>query len=72
MTNLWNQLTALDKFQFEIQRGQSVVIPEDDFFKGFNADQLIATQKRLRDPRFGQDFSFQVPRAIRFDLKYIF
>ena len=72
VTNLWNQLTALDKFQFEIQRGQSVVIPEDDFFKGFNADQLIATQKRLRDPRFGQDFSFQVPRAIRFDLKYIF
>jgi hypothetical protein len=72
VTNLWNQLTALDKFQFEVQRGQSVVIPEDDFFKGFNAEQLVTTQNRRRDPRFAQDFSYQVPRAIRFDVKYLF
>ena len=78
--NLFDQDEQIDYDPFELFRGQAVVIGRDEFFRGFDGSQLIATQELARNPRFLQpgapypvdNANFQAPRTIRVGLRVRF
>jgi hypothetical protein len=76
MANILNVLdsdTATSRFPTETAAafGSSVSITEEQFFRGFNGQALVAAAGP-RDPRFLQDAHFQSPREIRLGLRFIF
>jgi hypothetical protein len=76
MANILNLLdsdTATSVFPTETSAaaGSSVNITEDQFFRGFNGQALVAAAGP-RDPRFLQDSQFQNPREIRLGVRLIF
>jgi outer membrane receptor protein involved in Fe transport len=76
MANILNILdsdTATSAFPTETSAasGASVSITEEQFFRGFNGQALVAAAGP-RDPRFLQDAQFQNPREIRLGVRLIF
>lgn len=71
--NIFDSQTATSRFPTETfgARGVEVDISEDQFFRGFNGEALVAAAGP-RDPRFLQDSQFQEPREIRLGLRLIF
>jgi hypothetical protein len=79
--NLFDQKTATFTFQSQLASGQAIDIPESQFYRGINTQQLIAAQGLLIDPRFLQEGTgsaivpgqgFQVQRQARFGVKFSF
>jgi hypothetical protein len=52
-------------------QGVGVSITEEQFFRGFNGEQLVAAAGP-RDPRFLQASQFQPPREVRLGVRFIF
>jgi hypothetical protein len=76
MANVLNLLdadTSISRFPTETAgaQGVQVDITEEQFFRGFNGEALVAAAGP-RDPRFLQDSQFQSPREIRLGLRVIF
>ena len=76
MANILNILdsdTPTSRFptQTSLPRGATVDISEDQFFRGFNGEQLVAATG-APDPRFLMDSQFQNPREIRLGVRFIF
>jgi hypothetical protein len=76
MANVLNILDsdkATSRFPTETSLALSttVDISEDQFFRGFNGEALVAAAGP-RDPRFLQDSQFQNPREIRLGVRLIF
>ena len=70
--NLFNQGKPVEYFEYELFGGQAVRISEEDFFQGFDTQQLIDEQGLVRDPRFLRDRLFQQPRSIRLAVRFSF
>lgn len=70
--NLFDQDTVTDIFNAELR--QSVNIPDDVFFQpgGFDTQEIITAQNRIRDPRFLMANGFQGRRSIRIGAKFLF
>ncbi|MDQ3418356.1 MAG: TonB-dependent receptor [Acidobacteriota bacterium] len=68
--NLFDQDTATNRFASETR--QNIPISDEDFFNGFDVQQLIQQFNITRDPRFLKDSAFQAPRAIRVGAKFSF
>ncbi len=51
---------------------EDLPLSEEEFFAGFEADQVIADNDVQLDPRFGLNEVFQAPREVRFGVKFIF
>jgi len=68
--NLFDQDTATNRWASETR--QNIPISDEDFFNGFDVQQLIQRFNVTRDPRFLQDSAFQAPRAIRVGAKFSF
>ena len=60
--------------QTEVQEKvfRAIALSDEEFFSGFNVQQLIGDQDIRRDPRFLQDWIFQAPREIRIGIAYQF
>jgi hypothetical protein len=76
MANILNLLdsdTATSVFPTETAAAQGVQVPitEEQFFRGFNGEALVAAAGP-RDPRFLQASQFQPPREIRLGVRVIF
>jgi hypothetical protein len=76
MANILNILDsdkATSRFPTEtsLSAGTTVDISEDQFFRGFDGEALVAAAGP-RDPRFLQDSQFQSPREIRLGVRLIF
>ena len=70
--NLLDQDTVTNRNPTYLGSGQQVNISEADFFKGFDAQALIAAQRLVLNPLFLKDSEFQDARAIRIGAKFIF
>jgi len=70
--NLLDQATVTNRNPTYLGAGQQVNIGEAEFFKGFDAQALIAAQKLVLNPLFLKDSEFQGARAIRLGAKFIF
>lgn len=70
--NLFDQSKATDYYPYELFHGQGVFIDGDDFYRGFDTQQLIEEQGLVRDASFLRDTSFQLPREIRLGLNFTF
>ncbi len=70
--NLLDQDTVTNRNPTYLGSGQQVNISEPDFFKGFDAQALIAAQRLVLNPLFLKDSEFQGARAIRLGAKFIF
>jgi hypothetical protein len=68
--NLFDQATPILRYPSELI--DVVKIDEAAFFRGFDADQLIASQGLRRDPFFLKDYGFQAPRDIRLGIRFLF
>jgi hypothetical protein len=71
--NIMNSKTATSRFPTEtsLAAGTAVAISEDDFFRGFDGQALVAAAGP-RDPRFLMDSQFQNPREIRLGVRFVF
>jgi hypothetical protein len=72
VTNLFNQKTAINKFMTELASGQGIDVNEAQFYRGFDAQALIAAQNLAKDPRFLQANGYQEQLSARFGLKFSF
>lgn len=70
--NLFDQATPINYWQDELYEGQTVSMPETEFYAGFDTQQLIAEQGVVRDARFLMDRDYQAPRTIRLGVKLSF
>jgi hypothetical protein len=70
--NFFDQKTVTSVWSYEFQPGQAIDISEQDFYRGFNTQALIAAQELQRDPRFLKPVSYQSPREVRLGLKLDF
>jgi outer membrane receptor protein involved in Fe transport len=74
--NLFDSNTATSRFPTETaaSRGASVAITEEQFFRGFDGQALVAAANGPQgaDPRFLMDSQFQNPREIRLGVRFIF
>jgi outer membrane receptor protein involved in Fe transport len=70
--NLFDQDAAIDYYARELFDGQAIEISSDDFFRGFDTQELIEEQGLFRDPRFLMDTDFQPPRQIRLGARLSF
>jgi hypothetical protein len=71
--NLLDSQTAVSRFPTETAaaRGVGVNITEEQFFRGFNGESLVAAAGP-RDPRFLMDSQWQPPREIRLGVRFLF
>jgi hypothetical protein len=72
--NLFNSGTVTDKAVNLVHPddGQLQFENQADFFKGWNAKQMIADQYGRTDPTFGLANAWQAPRSARLQLSFIF
>jgi hypothetical protein len=70
VTNLFDQDAPIWRYPNEFRT--AVAIDEQAFFRGFDAEQLIAAQQPTKDPLFLRDYGFQAPREARLALKLLF
>jgi hypothetical protein len=70
--NLFDQATVTDRYNRETQ--DSLPITDEEFFLGAPVDvqHVIAETETVRDPRFLMDSEYQLPRAIRLGVKFVF
>jgi hypothetical protein len=71
--NLFDSQTAVSRFPTETaaSAGVAVAITEEEFFRGFNGQQLVSAAGP-QDPRFLMDSQWQPPREIRLGVRFIF
>lgn len=69
--NLFDQSSTTDVFRVET-RANIPVAHLEDFFNGFDTQQVINANNILRDPRFLQDSVWQSPREVRIGFKLTF
>src|SRR5262245_1142065 len=69
VSNVLNGSTATNYWATELFRGQATVIPETEFYQGFDTQKLIAEQQLVRDARFMRDSGYQSPRSVRLGVK---
>ncbi len=69
--NLFDEDTPLVVWNVQTT-AEDLPLSEEEFFAGFEADQVIADNDVQLDPRFGLNEVFQAPREIRFGVKFIF
>lgn len=70
VTNLFDQKAVTGIFGTAYR--DRIVLTNENFFKGFNADALAQATNRRPDARYGQPFLFQNPREVRLGLKLMF
>ena len=68
--NLFDQDIAVNRFAAETR--QNIPISDEEFFAGFDVQNLIETLHITRDPRFLKDSQFQAARAVRLGAKFTF
>jgi hypothetical protein len=68
--NLFDAETPFLRYGNEF--GSTIDIDEAAYFRGFDPQQLIASQQPTRDPLFLKDYGFQAPREMRLSLKILF
>ena len=70
VTNVLNQGTATNYWQYELFTGQAIRVDEAQFYStGVDTQALIAEQGLARDARFLMDSGYQAPRSIRLGLR---
>jgi hypothetical protein len=69
--NLFDQDTAISKFSTQLASGQSVPFEEADLYAG-RVNFAALANAAIQDPRFLQANDFQLPRVIRFSVKFGF
>jgi Carboxypeptidase regulatory-like domain/TonB dependent receptor/TonB-dependent Receptor Plug Domain len=72
VTNLFNQKTGINKYMTELASGQGIDVNEAQFYRGFDAQALIAAQNLVKDPRFLLANGYQEQLSARFGLKFSF
>jgi hypothetical protein len=71
--NVLNLLDAETPFlRYAVEFQNAININEADYFRGFDVQQLIASQQLARDPLFLKDYGFQEAREVRLSLKIVF
>jgi hypothetical protein len=68
--NLFDQSGVTDVWRVETR--QNLPVDLETFFAGFDVQQRINERNILRDPRFLQDSTWQLPREVRVGFKLIF
>ena len=68
--NLFDEDTEIDRYY--VGNLQDLPLSEEEFFAGFDPEQVIDDNSVARDPRFGLAEQFQAPRTMRFGVKFLF
>jgi len=68
--NLFDEDAATDIFNDVLQ--EDLPLNEQEFFAGFDVNQVIAQNGSAVDPRFGLAEEFQRPRQVRFGIRFFF
>ena len=70
VNNLFDEDTAIDIFYSGAL--QDLPLTEEEFFAGFDPEEVIDSKGIGRDPRYGLAEEFQGPRTVRFGIKLLF
>jgi hypothetical protein len=70
--NVLDQDTVVSRNTRELAQFTSINIAPSDFFRGFDTEQLIASQGLRRNPLFLMANAFQPPREARVSVKLLF
>ncbi|HET7746878.1 MAG TPA: hypothetical protein VFM29_06230, partial [Vicinamibacteria bacterium] len=68
--NLFDQDTTTLRYPYEFQ--DAAEMAPEEFFRGFDMEQVAAEQGLPRDPMFLMDYGYQLPREIRLGLRFTF
>ncbi len=69
--NLFDEGTSTQMYRFSVLL-QDLPLSNEEFFAGFDPNQVIADEGIPRDPRAGMDSDFQNRRAVRLSLRFRF
>jgi hypothetical protein len=70
--NVFDQDTVVSRNTRELAPFTSINVAPSDFFRGFDTQQLIDSQRLRRNPLFLMDSGFQPPRQARVSVKLLF